>query len=144
MQTSKMPTVTATTPATPAAASLKAAVTPANGQFDVSGPFVGDKATRESSASTLVALAQKDGPKGLQSVSFTDAAIKSLNDKKSPAAREGAAHAVAALAKSDLIKAIEPLFVDSGLYVALLECFADSIPAVRTAAIEAVRRSSHR
>ncbi|KAH9930910.1 uncharacterized protein B0H18DRAFT_1083662 [Fomitopsis serialis] len=134
-----MPAVTANAPATPAPGSLKAAVAPADGQFDVSGLFVADKATRESAAATLAALAQKDGPKALQSVGFTDAAIKALSDKKSPAAREGAASAVAVIAKSDAVKALEPLFIDSGLYAALLECFADKMPAVRTAAIEAVK-----
>ncbi|PCH38593.1 hypothetical protein WOLCODRAFT_66180 [Wolfiporia cocos MD-104 SS10] len=134
-----MPAVTATSPATPAPASLKAAVLPVDGQFDVTGLFVADKATRESAAATFAALAQKDGSKVLQSVGFTDAAVKALQDKKSPAAREGAAKAVATLAKSDAVKALEPLFIDSGLYAALLECFADKMPAARTAAVEAVR-----
>ncbi|KAI0933534.1 hypothetical protein AcV5_005657 [Taiwanofungus camphoratus] len=134
-----MPAVTATTPATSVPASLKAAVLPADGQFDVSGLFVADKATRELAAATLTALAQKDGPKAFQSAGFTDAAVKALGDKKSPAAREGAANAVATIARSDAVKALEPLFIDSGLYAALLECFADKMPAVRTAAIEAVR-----
>ncbi|KAH9913391.1 P-loop containing nucleoside triphosphate hydrolase protein [Fomitopsis serialis] len=125
--------------ATSAPSSLKAAVAPADGQFDDSGLFVADKATHESAATTLAALAQKDGPKALQSVGFNDAAIKALSDKKSPAAREGAANAVAVITKSDAVKALEPLFIDSGLYAALLECFADKMPAVRTAAIEAVK-----
>lgn len=135
-----MPAATATTPATPAAAALKAAVAPADGQFDVSGLFVSDKATRGTAAATLVALAQKDGPKALQSIGFTDAIIKALNDKKSPAAREGAASAVAALSSAtDAVKSLEPVFVDSGLYAALIEAFADKMPAVRTAAIDAVK-----
>ncbi|KAH9910720.1 armadillo-type protein [Fomitopsis serialis] len=119
--------------------SLKAAVAPADGQFDDSGLFVADKATHESAATTLAALAQKDGPKALQSVGFNDAAIKALSDKKSPTAREGAANTVAVITKSDAVKALEPLFIDSGLYAALLECFADKMPAVRTAAIDAVK-----
>ncbi|KAF9821654.1 hypothetical protein IEO21_00500 [Rhodonia placenta] len=135
-----MPAATATAPATPAAAALKAAVAPADGQFDVSGLFVSDKATRGTAAATLVALAQKDGPKALQSIGFTDAIIKALNDKKSPAAREGAASAVAALSSAtDAVKSLEPVFVDSGLYAALIEAFADKMPAVRTAAIDAVK-----
>ncbi|CCM05774.1 uncharacterized protein FIBRA_08007 [Fibroporia radiculosa] len=134
-----MPAVTAATPATPAPASLKAAVAPVDGQFDVTSLFVADKATRESAAATLAAIAQKDGPKALQSVGFTDAAIKALGDKKSPAAREGAANAVAVLASSDAIRALEPIFLGSGLYNALLESFADKMPAVRTASIEAVK-----
>ena len=139
MQINEMPAVTANASATPAPASLKAAVAPADGQFDVTGLFVSDKATRDAAAATLVALAQKDGPTALQSTGFTEAAVKALGDKKSPAAREGAANAVAALAKSDAVKALEPLFIDSGLYNALLECFADKMPAVRTAAIEALK-----
>lgn len=139
MQINEMPAVTANASATPAPASLKAAVAPADGQFDVTGLFVSDKATRDAAAATLVALAQKDGPTALQSLGFTEAAVKALGDKKSPAAREGAASAVAALAKSDAVKALEPLFIDSGLYNALLECFADKMPAVRTAAIEALK-----
>ncbi|KZT11103.1 uncharacterized protein LAESUDRAFT_251050 [Laetiporus sulphureus 93-53] len=134
-----MPAITATAPATPAPASLKAVVAPVDGQFNVTGLFVADKASRASAAATLVALAQKDGPNALQSIGFTDATVKALGDKKSPAAREGAASAVAALASSDAVKALEPLFIDSGLYAALLESFADKMPAVRTAAIEAVR-----
>ncbi|KAH9935812.1 P-loop containing nucleoside triphosphate hydrolase protein [Amylocystis lapponica] len=138
MQINEMPAVTASTPS-PAPASLKAAVAPAPGQFDVSSLFVSDKATRESAAASLAALAEKEGPAGLQSVGFTDAAVKALNDKKSPAAREGAANAIIALAKSAGVKALEPLFIDSGLYAALLEGFADKTPAARTAAVEAVR-----
>ncbi|KAI0792725.1 P-loop containing nucleoside triphosphate hydrolase protein [Abortiporus biennis] len=134
-----MPAVTATPASAPSPASLKGAVAPASGQFDVTGLFVADKATRESAAASFAALAQKDGPSALQSVGFTDAVVKALNDKKSPAAREGAANAVKILATNGAVKSLEPLFVDSGLYAALLEAFADKMPAVRTAAVEAVR-----
>lgn len=138
MQIHEMPAVTATSAATPSPASLKAPVAPANGQFDVTGLFVSDKAARDTAVATLAAIAQKDGPSGLQSIGFTDAAVKSLGDKKSPAAREGAANAVFTLAQSDAVKALEPLFIDSGLYAALLETFADKMPAARTAAVDAV------
>ncbi|KAI0323854.1 hypothetical protein GY45DRAFT_1332182 [Cubamyces sp. BRFM 1775] len=135
-----MPATTASAaPATPSPASLKAAVAPAEGQFDVSGLFVADKATREAAAAQLAALAQKEGPKAFQSVGFTDATLKALGDKKSPAAREGAANAVAAIAATPAVRALEPLFIDSGLYAALLEAFADKMPAARTAAVEAVK-----
>ncbi|OBZ68270.1 hypothetical protein A0H81_12051 [Grifola frondosa] len=87
--------------------SLKAAVAPADGQFGVAGHFVSDKATRASAAVTLAALAQKDGPSVLQSVGFTDAVIKALADKKSPAAREGAVAAVSALSASPAVRALE-------------------------------------
>ncbi|RDX52834.1 hypothetical protein OH76DRAFT_1462675 [Lentinus brumalis] len=132
-------TTTAAVSSIPDPASLKAAVAPAAGQFDVSGLFVADKATREAAAAQFAALAEKEGPSAVQSVGFTDAVIKALGDKKSPAAREGAANAVAAVAATPAIRALEPYFIDSGLYAALLEAFADKLPAVRNAAIEAVR-----
>lgn len=138
-QINEMPAVTASAIPATSPASLKAAVAPAAGQFDISGLFVSDKAARESSAASLAALAQKDGPKALQSVGFSDAVVKALADKKSPATREGAASAVLTLVKAGAVKALEPLFIDSGLYAALLEAFADKMPAVRTVAVEAVR-----
>ena len=140
-QISKMPATTAAaTPAISNTASLKAAaVAPAEGQFDISGLFVADNATRESAAAQIVALAQKDDPSAVQSVGFTDAVVKALGDNKSPATREGAANAVAAIAATPAVKALEPYFIDSGLYAALLDPFADKMPAVRTAAIEAAK-----
>jgi elongation factor 3 len=115
--------------ATPAPVSLK--------EFDVPSLFVADKATRDASAATLAALAQKQGPAALSGVS--DAILKALADKKSPAAREGAADTILTLAKQGGVKALEPTFIGSGIYAALLEAFADKMPAVRTAAVEAVR-----
>ncbi len=139
-QIPKMPATTAAaSPAIPTPASLKAAVAPAEGQFDISGLFVADKATREAAAAQFAALAQKDGPSAIQSIGFADAVVKALGDKKSPGAREGAASVVAAIAATPAVRALEPYFIDSGLYAALLETFADKMPAVRTAAIEAVR-----
>ncbi|KAI0831650.1 P-loop containing nucleoside triphosphate hydrolase protein [Trametes gibbosa] len=135
-----MPATTASpVPATPSPASLKAAVAPVAGQFDVSGLFVADKAIREAAAAQLAALAQKEGPKAFQSIGFVDAVVKALGDKKSPSAREGAANAVSAIAATPAIKALEPTFIDSGLYAGLLEAFADKMPAARTAAVEAVK-----
>lgn len=107
-------------------------------EFDVPSLFVADKATRDASAASLAAIAQKQGPSAL-SVGVTDAILKALADKKSPAAREGAADTILALAKQGAVKALEPTFIGSGLYAALLEAFADKMPAVRTAAVEAVR-----
>ena len=131
-----MPAVTAPAAATATPASLKAA--PVEGQVDVSSLFVADKAARQAAAQSLASIAQKDGPLAIKSTGFADAAVKALADKKSPAAREGAAEAVAIIAAS-ASKALEPSFIDSGLYAALLEAFADKMPAVRTAAVEAVR-----
>lgn len=133
-----MPAATATAAAIPSPASLKAAVV-ADGQMNVSALFVADKAARESAAKPIVTIAQKEGPAALQSAGFADAIVKALADKKSPAAREGAANAIIALAKNGAIRALEPIFIDSGIYNALLETFADKMPAVRTAAVEAVR-----
>ena len=132
-----MPAVTAPTPASaiPSPAVLKAAA--ANGPT-VDSLFVADKVVRQTAAEGIASLAQKDGPSAIKSTGFTDAIIKALGDKKSPAAREGAAQAVIAVAKS-APHALEPVFIDSGLYAALLETFADKMPAVRVAAVEAVR-----
>ncbi|KAI6111055.1 polyketide synthetase [Pisolithus sp. B1] len=125
-----MPAITASAiaPATPAA--LKGS---AEG-IDVASLFVADKASRLAAAKTLASAVQNHGPAGLV------AAIKALGDKKSPAAREGAAEAVTALAQAGATKALEPIFIDSGLYDALIETFADKMPAVRNAAVEAVRQ----
>jgi elongation factor 3 len=87
----------------------------------------------------LAAATQKDGPAALQSVGFADAVVKALTNKKSPASREGTADAISALVSDGAVKSLKPTFVDSGIYKALLEAFADKMPAVRTAAIEAVR-----
>ncbi|TDL20170.1 hypothetical protein BD410DRAFT_899743 [Rickenella mellea] len=146
-----MPAIVATPAATPSIDSLKAALhgTPAPAQaevqeeavvvFQASSLFVADKAARESAAKTFVALVQKDGPSALTSSGFVDAALKALNDKKSPAAREAAVNAVRSIIKEGAVTVLEPSFVDSGLYAALIETFADKMPAVRTAAVEAVR-----
>jgi elongation factor 3 len=134
-------TATAANTAIPSPASLKAAANPTvvDGQIDISALFVADKASRGSAAQHLAAVAQKEGPSAIQSSGFGDAVVKALADKKSPAAREGAAEAVATIAKSGAVKALEPTFVNSGIYAALIETFADKMPAVRTAAVEAVR-----
>ncbi|KAF9484976.1 hypothetical protein BDN70DRAFT_871979 [Pholiota conissans] len=134
-----MPAVTASATASPAPVSLKATVPPVEGQMDISALFVADKAARDSAGKQLAALAQKNGPSALQSVGFADAVLKALNDKKSPAAREGAADAITALVNNGATKSLEPIFVDSGIYNALLEAFADKMPAVKNAATEAVR-----
>ncbi len=137
-----MPAVTASGPstATPSPAALKAAATttttaPAP---TVDSLFVSDKAVRQSASEGIASLAQKDGASAIKSTGFTDAVVKALGDKKSPGAREGAAQAVNAVSKA-AARALEPFFIDSGLYSVLVETFADKIPAVRTAAVEAVR-----
>jgi elongation factor 3 len=133
-----MPAVTASGPstATPSPAALKAAAS-ANAPT-VDSLFVSDKAARQSASEGIASLAQKDGASAIKSTGFTDAVIKALGDKKSPGAREGAAESINAVSKA-AASALEPFFIDSGLYAVLVETFADKIPAVRTAAVEAVR-----
>jgi elongation factor 3 len=131
-----MPAATASAAATPAPADLKAAAAGA-GNVDLSNLFVADQAARQAAVAPLVAAASSKGPSAL--AGFPEAAIKALSDKKSPAAREGAAEAVLSLIKGGAIKALEPIFIDSGLYNALLEAFADKMAPVKTAAVEAVR-----
>jgi len=128
-----MPAATATTPSP---ASLKAGV---EGQVDIASLFVADKSAREAAAQHIAAVAAKEGPSAFTSAGFTDAVVKALGDKKSPAAREGAASAVLTIVKGGAVKALEPHFIDSGIYAGLLEAFADKMPAVRDTAVEAVR-----
>jgi elongation factor 3 len=137
----EMPAVSATPTVTVPAPPLKATLTstPDDGPFDISALFVAEKSTRDSAARSLAALAENDGLAALTSIEFQQAVVKALADKKSPAAREGAANSIVFLAKSGAVKALEPTFVDSGIYASLLETFADKMPAVRTAAVEAVR-----
>ena len=137
-----MPAVTSSAVPTPSPVTLKAiaTTTPVDGQsFNLTPLFGSDKAAREVAAKQLVAIAQKEGPSVFQTLGFGNAVVKALADKKSPAAREGAAATVSTLINDGAIKCLEPIFVDSGIYNALLETFADKMPAVRTAAVEAVR-----
>ncbi|VDC02670.1 unnamed protein product [Peniophora sp. CBMAI 1063] len=118
----------------PSAADLKATPSPA-----VEGLLVADKAARASAVESFVALVEKDGPAAIKSSNFTAGVIKALGDKKSPAAREAAADAVRAISESSAVKSLEPFFIDSGVYAALLDGFADKTPAARTAAVAAVK-----
>ncbi|KAK7449728.1 translational elongation factor EF-1 alpha [Stygiomarasmius scandens] len=129
-------TATAPVSSIPDPASLKGSV---DGQVNVSALFGADKAAREAAISHFAAVAAKEGPSALESAGFQAQVIKALADKKSPAAREGAAEAILGLAKNGAVKALEPTFVSSGIYAALLETFADKMPAPRTVAVEAVR-----
>jgi len=136
-----MPAVTAAaaTATAPAPANLKTAASPVAAQFDISGLFLADKSVRDAAANQLASLASTGGPATLESVGFADAVIKALADKKSPATRESAADAVRVLIKCGAVKALEPIFIPSGIFTALLDTFADKMPAVRTTAVEAVR-----
>ncbi|KAG6820474.1 hypothetical protein H0H93_016770 [Arthromyces matolae] len=132
-----MPAATASATATPSPASLKAAA--AAPSDAVAALLVADQAARTSAAQSFAATAQKEGPSALTSAGFPSAVLAALADKKSPAAREAAADAIVQLVNAGAIKAIEPIFVSSGIYAALLEAFADKIANARTAAVEAVR-----
>ena len=135
-----MPAVTASVSSSiPDPATLKASNTTSNSTVDIASLFVTDKAARDSASQLFADAALKDGPSCVESAGFNEAVKKALADKKSPASREGAAGAVLAIVNAGAVKALEPTFVESGLYVALLETFADKIPAVRQAAIQAVK-----
>lgn len=138
-----MPAVAAVNMTTPAPANLKAAaspiVAPIAAQFDISSLFLADKSARDVAANQFASLASTEGPSTLESVGFADAVIKALANKKSPATREAAADAVRSLIRGSAVKALEPIFVPSGIFAALLDAFADKMPAVRTSAVDAVR-----
>lgn len=133
-----MPATSVSKPASiPPPADLKAAMA-SDTKIDVSSIFVADKAACESATATFVALTKKEDPAAVAASGFSDAAVKVLADKKSPAVREASANAVSAAIKQGAVKSLEPSFISTGLYAALVEAFADNMPAVRTAAVEAV------
>jgi elongation factor 3 len=110
-----------------------------DGQYDMTSLFSSDKAIREGAAAALAARAEKEGATYLRTANFPEAIAIALADKKSPAAREAAATLITHLSGTPAIRAVEPLFVDTGVYAALLEAFADKLPAVQKASVEAVR-----
>src|SRR5260221_4003468 len=131
-----------------AAAAAPAPVTPANLKAanntasELAPLFVADKVTRQSAAEALASRVKNDGPAVFESTGFTNAILKALADKKSPAAREGAAQAITSLIKSGAIKALEPFIVtanEDGVFYQLLETLADKMPGSRNASLEAVR-----
>jgi elongation factor 3 len=136
-------TVAAPTDSIVPPATLKAAMTsvPVSAEFDSSTLFVADKAARTSAVEALVSRLKNDGPQLLAAISFSDALLKALNDKKSPATREAACAVISALCKEDAGKTVEPFVIDStdnNVFNALLETSADKMPAVKTAAVAAV------
>lgn len=135
-----MSAVAASDIVSPSPTPLKTVATSVDGQmFNITALFVADKALCHKAAKDLAAIAKNSGPSVLQTLAFGETIVKALTDKKSPAAREGAAVAITVLVNNGAIKILEPIFIDSGIYNTLLETFADKIPAVRTAAIEAIR-----
>jgi elongation factor 3 len=137
------PAALAPSPATaPSPAAIKAAANASGVQFDTTALFGAAKAAREEAAAALAAQVKADGPSVLAGVGFVPALVAALNDKKSPAAREGACAAISVLCEKGAGKYLEPYVVDSadaGVFRALLETFADKMPGVRTAALDAVR-----
>jgi elongation factor 3 len=131
-------TAASNTPAAPIS-DLKAGVTAAGS--DLSALFAADKAARDSAAQALASRAKNDGPAAFESTGFVDAILKALADKKSPAAREGAAQSISTLVDQGVLKALEPFVVTAkpeGIFNQLLETLADKLPAVRTAALNAI------
>ncbi|KAG8949665.1 translational elongation factor EF-1 alpha [Tulasnella sp. 424] len=127
--------------ATTVPAPIKPIVAPATVTFNTQALFASDKKARESAAAELAALAKKDGPAAFINADFATAAVKALNDKKSPAKREGAAKAISTFA-SKCPTAIELIIVNSiekGVMSTLLETFADKMPVVAKAAVKAVK-----
>lgn len=120
---------------------IKPIVAPATATFNTQALFASDKKARESAAADLAALAKKDGPAAFINADFATAAVKALNDKKSPAAREGAAKAISTFA-TKCPAAVELVIVNStekGVMSTLIETFADKMPVVAKAAIKAVK-----
>ncbi|KAG9036154.1 translational elongation factor EF-1 alpha [Tulasnella sp. JGI-2019a] len=131
--------VASPTPAVPAP--IKASAAPATGQTSMAGLFVSDKHKREAAARALASQAKNDGPAAFVHAGLTDAVVKALNDKKSPAAREGAATAIAIMF-AEVPKALEPIIVDAtetGIFNTLLETLGDKMPAVKNAALKALK-----
>ncbi|TFL00970.1 P-loop containing nucleoside triphosphate hydrolase protein [Pterulicium gracile] len=133
-----MPAVTANPVAT-SATLLKGAVAPVDGQFDFTSLYVADKAQREAAAKSLAALAQNEGASAVEISSFNASILQALADKKNAIAREGAVDAIKTLVTSGAVKVLEPTFVESGVYAAVIETFADKVAPVKDTAVEAVR-----
>lgn len=131
-----MPVAAAAAPAAVTPADLKGAA-PATAEL-----FASDKAARTAAAQAIASRAQNDGPSAFASAGVVDAILKALADKKSPAAREGAASAVQIIIDAGASKQFEPFVITAspeGIYNQLLETLADKMPAVRTAALESLK-----
>ncbi|OCF31285.1 elongation factor 3 [Kwoniella heveanensis BCC8398] len=112
------------------------------GAFDLATLFVADKAARDEAALNLAAAAKKAGVEFFGQIGFNDAIVKALTDKKSVAAREGAASAISTLLENGAAPLLEPYIVSSAEntpFPVLLEAFADKDASVKTAALAAVK-----
>jgi elongation factor 3 len=122
--------------ATSAAPSAKA------GAFDTATLFVADKAARDEAAVTLAATAKKEGVEFFAHIGLNDALVKALTDKKSPVVREAACSTISTLCENGAAQLLEPYVVSSDAntpFPNLLEAFADKTPAVKEAALAAVK-----
>ncbi|KLT39886.1 elongation factor 3 [Cutaneotrichosporon oleaginosum] len=123
----------------PAAQSASA---PAKGKFDVQSLFAADKAARDQAGSDFATFVKANGVESLASVSYVDAAKKALGNKKSAAAREGAAASVSALIEGGAMQFLEPYIVngsDDGLLATLLAGVADKEKPVAEACEAALK-----
>ncbi|OCF62315.1 elongation factor 3 [Kwoniella mangroviensis CBS 10435] len=122
--------------AAPSATSAKA------GAFDLATLFVADKSARDEAAVELANAAKKNGVEFFGQIGLNDALVKALTDKKSAAAREGAASAISTLLENGAAPLLEPYIVSSAEntpFPALLEAFADKAKEVQTASLAAVK-----
>ena len=100
-----------------------------------------DKAARVSAVEAIISRLQNDGPTVFNSISLSQGLLAALADKKNPLNREAAVSAIHLLASKGAAKHLEPYILGdatTGLFPALLDTFADKIPAVRSLAVEAV------
>lgn len=112
------------------------------GVFDIQSVFVADKAARDEASLNLAASTKKEGAEFLGSISFSDAIVKALSDKKSPAVREAACAAISTLCENGAAALLEPYVISSAAntpFPALLEAFADKTAEVKTASVDAVK-----
>jgi len=123
-----------------------AATSPASsgktGDFDVATLFVADKAAQNEAALALTAAAKKEGVEFFASIQFTDAIVKALTDKKSPAVREAACGAISTICENGAAALLEPYVVSSEAnspFPVLLETFADKVASVKDASVAAVK-----
>ncbi|WVQ80572.1 hypothetical protein IAT38_002677 [Cryptococcus sp. DSM 104549] len=125
-----------------APAAAAAAPSSKAGAFDFATLFVADKAAREEAGVALATAAKKAGVDFFGQIGFNDAIVKALTDKKSASAREGAAEVISVLCENGAAQLLEPYVISSAEntpFPNLLEAFADKLPAVKAAALAAVK-----
>lgn len=129
----EMPAVTSSVASVPTA--IKAAA------VDAPALLAADKPARIAAVEALVSRIQNEGISAIATLNLSDSIVRALGDKKSPLNREAAADSVQLLASNGAATHLEPFVLSNattGVFPALLEAFADKIPAVRAAAVDAV------